>query len=123
MTVVAAGKDGAVQRLFDAGASIPIFNYGAIGTGTTPPTPGDTALEAQVGTRVHDTNATPDPPSPTGTQSLVFVFAAGNGTGDISEFGLFNASSGGTMIFRKLFPAITKDPTTSFTITITSSVG
>ena len=123
MTVVAAGKNGAVQRLFDAGASIGIFNYGAIGTGTTAPTPSDTTLEAEVGARVHDINATPDPPSPTGTQSLVFVFAAGNGIGEISEFGLFNAASGGTMILRKLFPAITKGPTATLTITITSSVG
>ncbi len=122
MTVVAAGKNLAVQRLFDAGTTIAIFNYGQIGTGTTAPTSADTTLETPVGTRVQDVNASPDPPSPTGAQSLVFTFAAGNGSGAITEFGLFNASSGGTMVLRKIFPPITKDATTAITVTITTTV-
>ena len=123
MTVVAAGKNAAVQRLFDASTTIAIFNYGAIGTGDTVPTSADTSLVAEVGTRVQDTTASPHPPSPTGSQALVFVFSAGNGTGDIAEFGLFNVSSGTTtMMLRKIFPPITKTAGTTLTVTITPTV-
>jgi len=122
MTVVAAGKNLAVQRLFDGSTTVALFNYGAIGTSVTTPTSSDTTLGAAVGTRVQDVNASPDPPSPSGSQSLVFTFAAGNGIGDISEFGLFNASSGGTMLLRKIFPPITKDASTALVVTITTTV-
>jgi len=122
MTVVAAGKNASIQRLIDAGASISLFNYAALGTSSTAPTSADTALGAEIGTRVHDTDATPDPPSPTGSQSLVFVFAAGNATGDVCEFGLFNASAGGTMLIRKVFPTIAKDAGTTLTVTLTPTV-
>jgi hypothetical protein len=116
-----AGKNAAIQRLDDASATVAVFNYVAIGTDGTAPTSADTALGAEIGTRVQDTDATPDPPSPAGSQALVAVFAAGNGIGTVREVGLFNASVGGTMLMRKVFTAIEKDAGATLTITLTSS--
>jgi len=83
------------------------FDYIAIGTGTTSPTPSDTALEAEVirkaadGSRI-STVYTND------TAKWVATFSSADGlsgTDDISELGVFNAASGGVMLFRKTFTA------------------
>jgi len=85
------------------------FDYIAIGTGTTSPTPSDTALEAEVirkaaaGSRT-TTVYTND------TAKWVATFSSADGltgTHDITELGVFNAASGGTMLFRKVFTAKT----------------
>jgi hypothetical protein len=57
--------------------------------------------------------------------SIVYVgtWAAGDGTGAITEAGIFNASSAGDMLARTVFSVITKDAndTLSITWTITLS--
>jgi len=78
--------------------------YCAIGTGSTSPSSGDTALEAEVArvSGVYSHTA--------GTKEFtnLSTFGAGVGTGEIREAGLFNASSGGTMLNRQTFGVITK---------------
>jgi len=83
------------------------FDYIAIGTGTTAPTADDTALEAEVkrkaavGSRI-TTAFTND------TAKLVTTFSSADtlsGTHAISEIGVFNAATGGVMLFRKTFTA------------------
>ena len=51
------------------------------------------------------------------TSQVVGTFAAGNGTGAITEVGLLTASSGGTLISRKVFSAINKGADDSLQVT------
>ena len=80
------------------------MHYCAIGTGSTSPSSGDTALEAEVArvSGVYSHTA--------GTKEFtnLATFGAGVGTGSIREAGLFNANSGGTMLNRQTFGVITK---------------
>jgi hypothetical protein len=100
--VVSAGK-AQVAGLIN-GATTGVFNYIAIGTGTTSPSASDTALgnevaraSATVGRTT--TNVTND----TATWSATFNFTASYA---ITEAGIFNASSGGTMLARQTFSAV-----------------
>lgn len=95
-----------------------LMNAMAIGTGTTAPAAGDTSLQTEIGTRasltVSQTGGTP-------TVSYTATFGPGNGTGALTEAGLFNsASSGGTMLARTTFSVVNKG--TSDTISITWSI-
>lgn len=103
--VVTAGKNFTASWLAASPSSISdqFMKYLAIGTGTTAPAAGDTALETEVGTRVAGTIS-----SSTNVWQHQGTFDAGNGTGAITEAGLFNASSGGTMLARQTFSAINK---------------
>ena len=79
------------------GAQPAKFNYIGIGTDATAESDAHTALLAEVGTRIQVT----DPTFPAdGDFDLEAIFPPGNGTGTIREIGLFNASSGGTMLSR-----------------------
>lgn len=113
--VVDAGLDAAIQQILGLGGSQPTeFNYIAVGTGTTSATAGDTALETEIGTRQQDT--VPSFTSP-GQGDLVVTFAAGNGTGSLTESGVFNAVTSGTMLARTTFTAISKGASDALQIT------
>ena len=79
------------------------MSHMAIGTGTTAPTADDTALESEVA-RVALESRTDS------GANIVYKaeFGAGTGTGAITEAGIFNASTGGTMLARDTFGAINK---------------
>jgi len=70
----------------------------AIGTGTTAEAETQTALVTEVGTRVADATGA----GSGDTATFQSTFAAGNGTATIGEYGLFTASTAGTMIVRHL---------------------
>jgi hypothetical protein len=55
--------------------------------------------------------------------SLSTTYAAGTGTGALTEAGIFNAGSGGTMLSRVVFSAINKGAADSLTISWTITVG
>ena len=78
---------------------------------------GDTALGSQLG-RVALTS--------TGISGAVLTytasFAAGTGTGAVTEAGLFNASSSGTMLCRTVFSVVNKGSSDSMTIPWTVTV-
>ena len=88
------------------------FTYCAIGTGTTAPDSSDTALETEVArvqggyTKLSSTQWKNDA-----------TFGAGVGTGAITEAGLFNASSGGTMLCRQTFAVVNKGDNDTLVIT------
>ena len=88
------------------------FNYCAIGTGTAAPTASDTTLGSETA-RVQGTY--------TRTADTVWKneasFGAGVGTGAITESGLFNASSGGTMLCRQTFAVINKGDADTLVVT------
>lgn len=99
--IVHVGKQFIIQRIKDG--SVPPVRWMAIGTGTTSPTSADTALEVEVSRLGIATPVDND-------TTLVFtgIFPAGNGEGDITEAGLFNADSAGTMLARTTFPVVPK---------------
>ena len=113
--VVDTGLAYIASRMKDATATA--MTHMAIGSGTTDPAPADTALQTQLG-RVSLTSTTV-----TGNSvAYIASFAAGTGTGAVTEAGIFNASSGGTMLCRTEFAVINKAAGDSMTITWTVTV-
>lgn len=98
--VVTTGKQFIAARMVGTPATM---SHMAIGTGTTAPAIGQTALIIQTG-RVAIGGATNTGASVTYTAN----FPAGVGTGAITEAGLFDANTGGTMLARTTFGVITK---------------
>jgi len=116
--VVTAGKEW-VADLMQAGAGTPMSHM-AIGSGTTDPTTGDTTLdieEARVALTVAGGTRTG------ASIEYVGTYPAGTGTATLTEAGLFNANSGGTMLSRTEFAPIAKGASDTLTITWTVSVG
>ena len=116
--VVTNGKNYIASRM--AGASLTTMSHMAIGTGTGTPIAGDVNLgtEASLGrqamTFISSTNTV------TGTAT----FAAGQGTGAITEAGIFNygtyaasPSAGQFMLCRTTFPPVNKAAGDSIAIT------
>jgi len=116
--VVTAGKVFIASRM--AGTSSAVMSYMAIGTGTTAAAVGDTALQSQSAI-VALTSTTPS------SNTVVYVASFPAGTPAsltaITEAGIFNASSSGTMLCHTIFAAINKDvgDTMQITWTITLS--
>ena len=116
--VVTAGKGYVASRMkSDVSGGSAIMSHMAIGSGSTSAAAGDTALGSQLG-RVALTS--------TGISGAVLTytasFAAGTGTGAVTEAGLFNASSSGTMLCRTVFSVVNKGSSDSMTITWTVTV-
>lgn len=117
--VVTVGKEWIAARMADASQPVQMSHM-AIGAVDTGPNPTDTALLSELG-RVALTTAG-------GTVSGAVVtyeatFNAGTGTGAVTEAGIFNAATGGTMLCRTKFGVVNKgaDDTLSITWTVTIS--
>jgi|TARA_R100001126_G_scaffold58103_2_gene33030 hypothetical protein len=113
--VVTAGKGYVASRMKDATATA--MSHMAIGSGSTAAAASDTALGNQLG-RVSLTSTSVS----SAVVTYVATFAAGTGTGAVTEAGLFNASSGGTMLCRTVFSVVNKGSADSMTITWTVTV-
>lgn len=115
------GKNDGIERLINATGTPAIFNYVGIGTNATAEAATNTALGAECAgsTRQQDGTATPDPPTTTGQQQLIVTFAAGNCTATVTEMGVFNALTAGTMLNRKTFSGIAKGASDALEITVT----
>jgi hypothetical protein len=97
-----------------AGDSSALFRYLAIGTGTTPATVSDTALETEVA-RALATNSY----EATAKHKLVYEFTFdSNESYAITEVGVFDAVSGGHMLNRSVFTARDVDIDTSLEVTV-----
>jgi len=115
--VVTAGKSFIASRMKDATATA--MTHMEVGTSSTAAAVGDTALVAAVASsRVTLTSTTVT------TNSVAYVasFPAGTGTGALTEAGLFNASSAGTMLCRTVFSVINKGAADTLGITWTVTV-
>jgi len=112
--VVTTGKEFVASRM--AGTSSSVMSHMAIGTGTTAAAAGDSTLGSQ-SARVSLTSTTAT------NNDVVYVatFAAGtpSSAAAITEAGIFNASTGGTMLCRTVFSEINKGTSDSLTITWT----
>ena len=97
------------------------ISYLAIGSSTVAPTTGDTALNAEIvrnaiGTFITST-LTANPPN----FSAVVSFATNQGNTTLAEVGLFNSSSGGTMLAHATFSSFVKATSNILNITYTIS--
>jgi len=113
--IVSGGKDR-VEELI-GGTNTTYFNYIAIGTGTTSPSESDTALESEVkraqATVSHTANGE--------VFEKTFDFGSSESY-NITELGIFDSASGGTMLDRITFSAKAVDVDTSLLVRVTISV-
>jgi hypothetical protein len=116
--ITSAGRNAIVSRLASSpGSAVP--THMAIGTGTTAAAAGDTTLETEL-----DRNALTSNTASTNVLTMVGDWAAGDGTGAITEAGVLSASSGGTLFARAVFSVINKaagdtlEITWTFTLTV-----
>lgn len=115
--VVTAGKVYIASRM--VGTASTVMNAMAIGTGTGTPAAGDTTL----GTEANRQSASFTFTASSNTVTASCTFAAGNGTGAITEAGIFNnTTSGGTMLCRTTFPVVNKAAGDSIAINWTITV-
>lgn len=114
--VVTAGINWIIDRLKNTPA---IMSHLAVGTNTAAAAAGNTALGAEL-TRVALTSSTPS----AGTITYIASLPAGTATGALTEAGLFNAPTGGTMMARTMFPVVNKGVNDAISITwaITAAV-
>jgi|TARA_R100001460_G_scaffold19284_1_gene40366 hypothetical protein len=113
--VVTAGKGYVASRIKDASATA--MSHMAIGSGSTAAAASDTALGSELG-RVSLTSTSVS----AAVVTYVATFAAGTGTGAVTEAALLNASSSGTMLCRTVFSVVNKGSADSMTITWTVTV-
>lgn len=115
--VVATGLHFIVSRMKDTTDGV--MSHMSLGTGTTAAASGDTTLGTEIsGGRVALTSTTV-----TANQiTYIASFAAGVGTGAVTEAGIFNGSSSGTMLCRTVFPVVNKQAGDSMTVTWTVTV-
>lgn len=117
--VVTTGKTFIAASMLKTTTNSPVaMSHMAIGAGTGSAAAGDTALGSQLGI-VSLATATSSGAVVTYTAS----FPAGTGTGAVTEAGIFNNSSSGTMLCRTVFSVVNKgsDDAMSITWTITVS--
>lgn len=117
--VVDTGLDYIASRMKDATATA--MTHMGLGTGTTAAAAGDTDLGTLAGSReaLDSTTVTSN------AINYVCNFEANDVTGAITEAGIFNAASAGTMLCRVVFSPVTLTSTDSisvdWTVTISAS--
>jgi len=110
--IVTAGKNELLKA--SSAKYLNQFAYMGIGSSSTSPASGNTALGTEL---ARSTAITPTNPSAPVLQ-FQHTFAAGTGTGTVEEVGLFDASSSGNMLNRSLTGTIVKGAGDALQITI-----
>ena len=113
--VVTDGKEFVASRMKDTTKAA--MSHMAIGTGSTAAAAGDSALGSQA-----DRNALTSTTVSGAAVTYLASFGAGEGTGAITEAGLFNASSSGDMLCRTVFAVVNKGQNDAMSITWTVTV-
>jgi hypothetical protein len=113
--VVTVGKNFVASRM--VGTASNIMSHMAIGSGTTAAAAGDTALQSELG-RVALGSGT----ASTNVVTYVATFPAGTGTGAVTEAGILNASSAGTLLCRTVFSVINKGASDAMSVTWTVTI-
>lgn len=114
--VVDSGLDYIASRMKDATETA--MSHMALGSGTTAAAAGDTDLESVLGSReaLDSTTVTDN------TIQYVASFEAGDATGAVTEAGIFNASTAGTMLCRTVFSVVNKSQNDTLSVTWTISL-
>jgi hypothetical protein len=108
--VVTAGKEWVADRMKGSNSAM---SHMAIGTGSTAAAAGNTALGNEL-----DRNSLSTAGGTVSGATITFecTWAAGDGTGAITEAGIFDASSGGDMLARTVFAVVNKGSSDVMTI-------
>jgi hypothetical protein len=115
--VVSVGKTYIASRM--ASDTDTVMSHMAIGSGTAAATVSDTTL----GTELARVTLIVDGGSPSSnTINYSANIDAGTGTGAITEAGVFNDSTSGTMLCRTVFPVVNKELGDSLVISWTVSI-
>ena len=114
--VVTTGKNFTASRM--VGVASNVMSHMAIGSGTTAAAVGDTTLQTELA-RVALTAAT----ATTNVVTYTATFGTGVGTGAVTEAGILNASSAGTLLCRVVFAVVNKGANDTIAITWTVTVG
>ena len=109
--VVQAGKVFIASRMVSADA--PLMSHMSIGTGTTTPASTDNSLTTEVA-RVAMSSV---PTSADNVVTYIALFPAGVGTGALTEAGIFNDASAGSMLSHTTFAVVNKGANDSISIT------
>jgi len=114
--VVDTGLDYIASRMKDATATA--MTHMGLGSGATAAAAGDTDLESILGSReaLDSTTVTDN------TVQYIASFEAGDATGAVTEAGLFNASTAGTMLCRTVFAVVNKQADDTMTVTWTITI-
>lgn len=114
--VVSVGLNFIASRIRDASSTV--MSHMSVGSGTAPAASGNTALGTELGrVALASTTATNN------AVAFVATFGAGVGTGAVTEAGLFNASTAGTMLCRTVFGVVNKEAADTMSITWTVTIG
>ena len=114
--VVTSGLGYIASRMKDASATA--MTHMALGSGTTNAAAGQTDLVTLLGAReaLDSTTVTAN------AVAYVASFEAGDATGAVTEAGIFNASTSGTMLCRVKFDVVNKAADDTMTVTWTITV-
>ncbi len=114
--LVNTGLNAILDRL--VGTSEAVMSHMALGSGTTAAAAGDTDLQTLLGSREALDGSTVT------AANVVYTctFEAGDATGTVTEAGIFNAATSGTMLCRSVFSAVTKGASDSLNVTWTITV-
>lgn len=114
--VVNTGLAYIASRIKDATAGT--MTHMGVGTGTTAAAAADTALGGALGARVGlDSTTIVTTTATNDSVQYIATFGAGVSTGAITEAGIFNALTGGTMLCRTVFAVINKGALDTLVIT------
>ncbi len=113
--VVTAGLGYIASRMKEATATA--MSHMAIGTDNTAAAAGDTTLGTEAARQALTSTTVSS-----NTVEYVASFAAGTGTGAITEAGVLNGASGGTLLCRTVFSVVNKGASDSMTITWTITI-
>ena len=113
--VVTTGKNFVASRI--VGVVDNVMSHMAVGSGTTAAASGDTALQTELGRVALASNT-----AALNVVTQTATFPAGTGTGAVTEAGVFNAASAGTMFCRTVFAVINKGADDAMSVTWTVTV-
>jgi len=113
--VVNAGLAYIISRMY--GTAQTVMSHMAVGTGSLAAAAADTALGSQIARVALDSSTIVTTTVTNDSVQYVATFAAGTGTGAITEAGIFNDASVGTMLCRTVFAVINKGTLDTLVIT------
>jgi len=117
--IVGTGLGHIASRMTSTSSGV--MSHLQLGTGSTAATAANTTLETAISPRNALTSTTS---GGTYSEQLTYkaTFIAGEATGSLREAGIFNASSGGTMLCRTVYPIINKGAGDTLEVTWTVSL-
>lgn len=113
--VVTTGRNFIASRM--VGTTPAVMSHMAVGAGTTAAALGDTALGSELGRSALTAGTAAN-----NVVTYTATFGAGVGTGAVTEAGILNNVSGGTLLCRVVFAVVNKGANDTMAITWTVTV-